>query len=191
MLSLDGGGIRGLLTLGILQNLEALILAKTGQPLHEYFDYVARTSTGAIIAAGIARGLPVSTLIDFDLANGKQMFEPASLLKRFHSFYTADPLKAKLREVFGANTDLDPDNLKCLLLVVTKNVSTDSPWPISSNPDAKYNDRARLDCNLQIPLWQLVRPHRRSSLFPSRNPPMESDQFRQVFCLRRWRRHSL
>jgi hypothetical protein len=46
--------------------------------------------------------------------------------------------------------------LKCLLLVVTKNVTTDSPWPISSNPDAKYN-LDRKDCNLKIPLWQLVR----------------------------------
>jgi hypothetical protein len=42
-------------------------------------------------------------------------------------------------------------------LVVTKNVTTDSPWPISSNPAAKYNNPARKDNNLQIPLWQLVR----------------------------------
>jgi hypothetical protein len=40
---------------------------------------------------------------------------------------------------------------------VTRNVTTDSPWPISSNPDAKYNDLLRSDCNLRIPLWQLVR----------------------------------
>jgi hypothetical protein len=59
--------------------------------------------------------------------------------------------------VFGRDTNLEPDNLKCLFLAVTKNVTTDSPWPISSNPDAKYNDPARKDCNLRIPLWQLVR----------------------------------
>src|SRR5579884_1078659 len=50
MLALDGGGIRGLLTLGILEKLEALV----GSPLCEYFDYIAGTSTGAIIAAGFA-----------------------------------------------------------------------------------------------------------------------------------------
>jgi Patatin-like phospholipase len=71
--------------------------------------------------------------------------------------YTADPLQTKLQDVFGRDTNLEPDNLKCILLVVTKNVTTDSPWPISSNPDAKYNDPARKDCNLKIPLWQLVR----------------------------------
>ncbi len=59
--------------------------------------------------------------------------------------------------MFGAKTNLEPNNLKCLLLVVTKNVTTDSPWPISSNPEAKYNDMGRKDCNLKIPLWQLVR----------------------------------
>ena len=41
--------------------------------------------------------------------------------------------------------------------MVTKNATTDSPWPISNNPDARYNDPTRQDCNLQIPLWQLVR----------------------------------
>ena len=157
LLSLDGGGIRGLITLGILERLETLLKQKTGQSLPEYFDYIAGTSTGAIIAAGLARGLTVAQLVDFYTSCGEQMFESSWLWERVKFFYTADPLKAKLQNVFGPVTDLSPDNLKCLLLVVTKNVTTDSPWPISSNPDAKYNDPARPDCNLKIPLWQLVR----------------------------------
>jgi uncharacterized protein len=157
MLALDGGGIRGLITLGILERIEALIRERTGQALHEYFDYVAGTSTGAIIASGVARGLTVKDLIEFYTSCGEQMFEPSRLVQRIKYLYTADPLKAKLQEVFGATTGLDPDSLKCLLLVVTKNVTTDSPWPISSNPDAKYNEPGRPDCNLRIPLWQLVR----------------------------------
>jgi len=153
MLALDGGGIRGLLTLGILEKLEALV----GSPLCEYFDYIAGTSTGAIIAAGFAQGKSVADMLAFYRENGKQMFEHSFLIERLKYFYTADPLREKLGEVYGKNTDLGPDNLKCLLLVVTKNVTTDSPWPISSNPDAKYNDPSRKDCNLRIPLWQLVR----------------------------------
>jgi hypothetical protein len=43
------------------------------------------------------------------------------------------------------------------LLVVMRNATTDSPWPISNNPRAKYNERSRPDCNLDIPLWKLVR----------------------------------
>src|SRR6266849_213677 len=153
MLALDGGGIRGLLTLGILQQIETLVAAK----LCEYFDYIAGTSTGAIIAAGLATGMTTAQLIEFYKNSGKQMFEKAWLLERIKYFYTADPLKAQLQGVFGRDTNLFPDNLRCLLLVVTKNLTTDSPWPVSTNPDAKYNDPARKDCNLKIPLWQLVR----------------------------------
>jgi hypothetical protein len=157
MLALDGGGIRGLITLGILERIEGIVREREGQPLHEYFDYIAGTSTGAIIAAGLARGLPVRGLIEFYTSCGEQMFEPSRLVQRLKHLYTADPLKAKLQDVFGAHTDLGPDSLKCLLLVVAKNVTTDSPWPISSNPDALFNDPSRPDCNLRIPLWQLVR----------------------------------
>jgi hypothetical protein len=158
MLALDGGGIRGLLTLGILENIEKLVAREAGsQKLCDYFDYIAGTSTGAIIAAGLARGKSVAELIEFYTGAGAEMFEQSRLLDRIKFFYTADPLKAKLQEVFGASTTLDPDHLKCLLLVVTKNITTDSPWPISSNPEARYNDPARSNCNLRMPLWQLVR----------------------------------
>lgn len=157
LLALDGGGIRGLLTLGILEKIEALAAGNSGGKLCDYFDYIAGTSTGAIIAAGLARGMTTAQLVDFYRSSGKQMFEPACLIERIKYFYTADPLKAQLQTVFEPDTNLEPNNLECLLLVVTKNVTTDSPWPISSNPEAKYNALERPDCNLKIPLWQLVR----------------------------------
>jgi uncharacterized protein len=157
MLALDGGGIRGLITLGILQNIETMILEKTGMPLCEYFDYIGGTSTGAIIAASLARGMTTSNLIKFYEDYGREMFDPSALLERYKYLHTADPLVNQLQHVFGADTTLDPDDLKCLLLVVTKNVTTDSAWPVSSNPDAKYNDPARTDNNAKMPLWKLVR----------------------------------
>jgi hypothetical protein len=163
MLALDGGGIRGLVTLGILQKIEELVADRTKLKLCEYFDYIAGTSTGAIIAVGLSRGMTTSELIDFYTSCGKQMFEPSWIIERIKYFYSADPLKAELQKVFGGDTTLEPasqpsnESVKCLLLVVTKNVTTDSPWPISNNPDAKYNDPSRPDCNLRIPLWQLVR----------------------------------
>ena len=157
MLAIDGGGLRGLVALGILEKIEAAVARSGGDRLCDYFDYIAGTSTGAIIAAGLAHGMSTTQLIDFYRSSGRQMFERARLIERVKYFYTADPLKARLQEVFGSQTNLEPDNLKCLLLVVTKNVTTDSAWPISSNPEAKYNDLTRANCNLKIPLWQLVR----------------------------------
>jgi len=42
-------------------------------------------------------------------------------------------------------------------MIVLRNATTDSPWPLSNNPGAKYNDPQRPDSNLDFPLWQLVR----------------------------------
>lgn len=157
LLALDGGGIRGLITLGILERLEELVKARGHGALHEYFDYIAGTSTGASIAAGLARGMSVGELITFYEAHGAAMFSPSWLWQWGKYFYSAGPLASQLKTVFGATTTLQPQHLRCLLMIVTKNVTTGSPWPISSNPDAKYNDLSRGDCNLRIPLWQLVR----------------------------------
>jgi uncharacterized protein len=49
-----------------------------------------------------------------------------------------------------------------------RNATTDSPWPISNNPFAKYNDLAHPVCNLHFPLWQLVRA---STAAPTYFPP--------------------
>jgi hypothetical protein len=152
MLALDGGGIRGVLTLAILKSIEETV----GKPLYQYFDYVAGTSTGAIIAAGIACGMSVDDLIKFYRDVGPEMFQRSRLLDLIDSLYRNGPLQKKLKEVYGEMTDLGPANLKTLLLVVTRNVTTDSPWPLSSNPEARYNGD-RSDCNLRIPVWQLVR----------------------------------
>src|ERR1700734_3309149 len=58
ILSLDGGGAKGFYTLGVLKEIEAL----AGKPLHEQFDLVFGTSTGAIIAALVALGTPVDEI---------------------------------------------------------------------------------------------------------------------------------
>jgi hypothetical protein len=93
------------------------------------------------------------------------MFDKASLLKRMQNLYRSGPLEQKLARTFGETTDLSPAGLRCLFLAVTRNVTTDSPWPISSNPLAKYNDPTRDDCNLRIPLWRVVRASTAAPIF--------------------------
>jgi uncharacterized protein len=159
LLTLDGGGIRGIISLEILRKIEIQLATLTGQGktfrLGDYFDYIGGTSTGAIIAAGLAVGKTVEELINFYISAGPLMFEKAAMFGRLRRFYEADPLRQKLVEVLG-DRKLGAADLHCLLLVVTRNATTDSPWPISSNPLALYNDRNRKDCNLEIPLWNLV-----------------------------------
>lgn len=116
MLALDGGGIRGVLTLSILKAIESQV----GQPLCERFDYLAGTSTGAIVAAGLAKGMSVDDLIGFYRRTGAEMFQRTRFLDRLNSLYRDGPLQQQLKQVFGETTDLKPGNLKTLLLVVTR-----------------------------------------------------------------------
>ncbi len=163
ILALDGGGIRGMITVEILAFLEDL-LRKTRPAaqqasfvLADYFDFVSGTSTGAILAACLSMGMPVSKIREFYVNSGKDMFDKASILKKFRHKYEDEGLANKLKQELGADTTLGSDTLKTLLMMVLRNATTDSPWPIWNNPAAKYNDRARKDCNLNLPLWQLVR----------------------------------
>src|SRR5215207_8596196 len=169
LLALDGGGIRGILTLEVLLKMEQLLAETTGDSekfrLCDFFDYIGGTSTGAIIAAGLARGMSAGELLDFYQQTGPAMFDKAFILNRLKYLYRSEPLADELKQTFGERTNLLPENLKCLLLVVTRNVTTDSPWPISSNPLAKYNDLSRADSNLRLPLWQLVRASTAAPVF--------------------------
>jgi hypothetical protein len=163
ILSLDGGGIRGVITLQFLAEIEKQLKEKLNRGddfrLSDYFDYIGGTSTGAIIAAGLSLGMSVQQLLDFYVHRGKDMFDKNFLLMQWKSLYESGPLIQMLQQTYGADTDMDilKGKFKCLLLVVTMNRSTDSPWPISNNPLAKYNDPSRPDSNRNIKLYQLVR----------------------------------
>lgn len=194
LLALDGGGIRGLITVEVLAALEHTLRTELGRGpefrLADYFDYVAGTSTGAIIAACVSLGMSVDQIRAFYLQNGEAMFDKASLLKRFRYKFEDDALAEKLEKVFDGfmpegeraagkkHLTLGSSALRTLLLLVMRNATTDSPWPVSSNPDAKYNQLKRDDCNLEIPLWQLVRA---STAAPTYFPPEEVKVGRQSF----------
>ena len=180
MLSLDGGGIRGLITIEILARLEKLLREAYGDEklvLSDYFDYVAGTSTGAIIATCVSLGLSVERIRHFYVTGGAAMFKRAPLLKLLYYRHLDTALSAQLQEVLkhkDGRKDPDPtlgdENLKTLLLVVMRNATTDSPWPISNNPFAKYNQRDHPGCNLDLPLWQIIRA---STAAPTYFPPQE------------------
>ena len=174
ILALDGGGIRGVITLEILAKLENDLKDQLGKDddfrLSDYFDYFGGTSTGAIIAAGLSIGMSVAELLEFYTKKGKEMFDKSSLLKKWKSLYESGPLLNMLQDTFGKDTNMDIANgkFKALLTVVTMNRSTDSPWPISNNPLARYNSKDRADNNQNIKLYQLIRA---STAAPAYFPP--------------------
>jgi uncharacterized protein len=140
ILSCDGGGILGLMTVEILAKIEANLQAKLKKPdliLAEYFDFVCGTSTGAIIAACISSGMSMAKIRQFYLDSGKHMFDKALLLNRMKYSYNDEPLAKLLRAAFDkqlkeTEAKLGSEHLRTLLMMVMRNHSTDSPWPVST-----------------------------------------------------------
>ncbi len=169
ILTLDGGGIRGMITVEILRRMESLLRKELGGGddfvLADYFDYISGTSTGAIIAACLSLGWPVEKIGRFYIDSGDKMFDKASLLKRFKYQYGDDALRRTLQQEFGIRTTLGSAKLRTLLMMVMRNATTDSPWPVSNNPKAKYNHPEHSGCNLDLPLWQLVRASTAAPVF--------------------------
>lgn len=71
ILSIDGGGILGTFPAAFLAGLEKDL----PKPIGSYFDLIAGTSTGGIIALGLAMGLSASDLLDFYEKRGPEIFD--------------------------------------------------------------------------------------------------------------------
>ena len=101
-------------------------------------------------------GFDVATITGFFLKSS-DMFD----LKRWAQMFTYRTQDAKLessmRELAGADTSLGDARLRTLLMLVMRNATTHSPWPLSNNPRSKYNHPSRVDANFRLPLWQLLR----------------------------------
>jgi hypothetical protein len=193
ILALDGGGIRGVFSLEILLRIETLLREHFKAPkllLADHFDFFAGTSTGAIIATGLSWGMTVGEILEFYEQHGATMFQPVPWYRPLRRFlvsrYEAKPLSDLLRRIFSEDGNgevpalLDSKRLKTLLLLVMRNHTTGSAWPVTNNPVAKYNDSSLPDCNLKVPLWKLVRASAAAPVFFDPEEIMLGDQ-RHVF----------
>lgn len=177
LLALDGGGIRGVLTLAILRSLEEHLQKRHGDDLvlSDYFDYIAGTSTGAIIATALALGKPVREVQDMYRNLGGKIFSKRFLPLRLRSIYRDGPLARELESFFGGDRTLGDPELRSLLLLLMHNTGTDSPWLLSNCTRSKYNRADRYlktspDRNLDLGLSPLVRA---SAAAPVFFPPQE------------------
>lgn len=122
LLCLDGGGIKGLFAATILSEIEAL----TGSPIYRYFDMISGTSTGAIIAAGIALGIPASQICELYVKHAPQIFPQSKKLFRHlrqicSSKYNNTELSTQLKEIFQ---DFTVGDCKTRLLIPSYNLTT-------------------------------------------------------------------
>jgi hypothetical protein len=151
VLSLDGGGIRGRLTLEYLAAIETLLRKRTGRAdllLCDYFDLIGGTSTGAILAATLACGMSVADLQQLYNELGPKVFSQTGIrIPLLAPKFPSKPLQDLLNERLGSDTTLGSDRVRTGLMVMTKRLDTGSPWPLHNHPNGRY---AAEDCALNL-----------------------------------------
>lgn len=100
MLSIDGGGIRGVFPIAILQSIET----ELDTPVGELFDVIAGTSTGAIIASAAAMKIPMDQIMESYHAYGKKIFTRRAKVGFFESVYSDRYLRRLLQMAFDEKT---------------------------------------------------------------------------------------
>lgn len=176
ILSLDGGGIRGALTLGYLKKIETILREKEEDQnllLCDYFDLIGGTSTGSIIATMLTLGKSVDEIKTMYMELGGLIFgekrnwwNPLDTFKFFKAEFSETFLETSLKKYVG-NITIGSDQIKTGLCIVSKRADTNSVWPLINHPDGKYYLK-----NKNIPLWQAIRA---SSAAPSYFIPQSID----------------
>ncbi|MFF0828912.1 CBASS cGAMP-activated phospholipase [Brevibacillus sp. NPDC003359] len=113
ILSIDGGGIRGIYPANFIAKVED----KIGDRSHRYFDLIAGTSTGGIIAIALSLGISAQEIVDLYVEKGKSIFKKRLLSSRMgliRSKYSNKNLIKELQQTFGENRIKDAKTLLCV-----------------------------------------------------------------------------
>jgi patatin-like phospholipase/acyl hydrolase len=138
LLSIDGGGIRGIIPAVALAKLEAT----TGRSARETFSFAAGTSTGAIIAAAIATGIPATRIVALYVDRAREVFPgvtPLNTLRRIFtgSMYSTRKLHDVISEELGPEArDWSLNHSPIDLLITAKGVPDGKAWYfVKDNPN--------------------------------------------------------
>ena len=165
ILSLDGGGVRGIVSLAFLERIEALLRARAGGDpdlrLSDHFDLIGGTSTGAIVATGLALGLRASDLAKMYLDLSHRAFQgPPWHFGIIAPKFTSAGLLNEVKRQVGDET-LGSARLKTGLAVVAKRIDSASPWVFHNNPRSRYYrppaDDPTATANRDLPLYEILR----------------------------------
>lgn len=166
ILALDGGGIRGALTLGYLKKMEDILKSKyPDKPdfrMSDYFDLIGGTSTGAIIAGLLAMGRTVDDIIKLYMDLGNKIFgekrkwyNPLETFEFLKANYNHKGMEEGLQFAYGKDTTIGSNKIKTGLCIVAKRADTNSVWPMINHPRGKYYGAP--DNNKDLLLWKVVR----------------------------------
>ena len=143
ILAIDGGGIKGVYAASLLAEIERL----SGAYICDYFDMLAGTSTGAIIAAALSLKIPAHNVLELYLKKGEKIF-PKEHWKLFRGKYGTQPLKNELEEIFDDKKMCDASTR---LVIPAYNLSTDAVQ-IFKTPHATdlYFDKDKKICDVLL-----------------------------------------
>ena len=139
ILSIDGGGVKGLYSARILQHFEE----KFDCNISDYFDMLCGTSTGGLIALAGSLKIPMQTICEFYEKEGENIF-PEYKKNKFLSFllrrkitkgdikqlikggkFSDAPLKKALSKIFGEHKIADSNNYLC---IPSYTITEARPW---------------------------------------------------------------
>jgi patatin-like phospholipase/acyl hydrolase len=151
ILSIDGGGIRGIIPASTLMALEQQL----GKPVRDCFDFIAGTSTGALIAAALAAGVSASRVLDIYTNRSDEIFTPGKLIagaERLIKGYSYDPdnIRKVLVSEFGPAATWTLNDSPIRLLITAKGIDT-KPWYfVRDNPknSGKTGNLGLVDCSV-------------------------------------------
>ncbi|XP_068595463.1 calcium-independent phospholipase A2-gamma-like [Brachionichthys hirsutus] len=163
ILSIDGGGLRGLLALQTLHKLEAL----TGKPIYKLFDYICGVSTGAILGfmLGVFQ-IPLNECADLYRKLGSDVFKQNVIVGTVkmgwsHAFYDSESWESILREKMGSQllveTSRNPECPK--VAAVSTIVSRGTPLKayVFRNYNLLPGVRSHYPGGCRHQLWQAIR----------------------------------
>jgi hypothetical protein len=139
ILSMDGGGVRGVISVAFLERIEAVLKEQYGNGrLSDWFDLIGGTSTGAIIAGALAFGKTTEELREIYHNLAPKVFKRSRW--RLPILQAKFDVTALRREINGIVSDrtLDTPDLLTGFSCVAKRMDTGSVWIVSNNPRAPY-----------------------------------------------------
>jgi len=127
ILSIDGGGIKGLYSSKIIEHLEE----RNDCSMSDHFDLICGTSTGGLIALALALKIPATRISDFYEKESRNIFPDRSMLGGIvrqtvaGGKYSDKPLRTALRGIYGDKKIADLHNLVC---IPSYSVTDARPW---------------------------------------------------------------
>lgn len=143
LLCIDGGGIRGIFAIAILQALEE----EVNQPIGEFFDMISGTSTGAIIAASVSLKIKMEEVHKNYKTYGEKIFVRQAKIGLLKSVYSDRYLRHLLKKAFGERKLAD---IQKPFLIPAVDVTHGKPFIHRSN----YGNPEGED--LEIKIWDAV-----------------------------------